>query len=114
MWSLLQVCVGNAVLYQLSGAGLDGVVHHFEKPWFTTLESALACWVSLILFSLGSWFMQSRKSGTSAEGNLSQPLLQVHATYFWPSGAGSHAYDRVHLQELCNPLGLKGVEVWPQ
>ena len=34
-----------AVLFQLSAPGSGGAAHTFVKPWFTTWESALACWV---------------------------------------------------------------------
>ncbi len=43
------------MLYQLDGYGLDGTVHTFKKPWFTTFESALACWVTLLLFALANF-----------------------------------------------------------
>lgn len=42
------------MLFQLDGYGLNGTVHTFEKPWFTTFESALACWVTLALYALAN------------------------------------------------------------
>ena len=64
-----------AVLFQLQGPGLHGEVHNFEKPWFTTWESALSCWVSLVVF----WIIQAasrmdRKSPTAS--SEAQPLLE--------------------------------------
>jgi hypothetical protein len=55
--------------------GLHGDVHTFEKPWFTTWESAAALWVSLLVFwSLKLWeYWKKQKSG--ARPSEQQPLL---------------------------------------
>ena len=74
----------RAVLFQLNGSGLHGTVHTFEKPWFTTFESALACWVTLLLFALanlakrcwGKARRRCRAAASSSEANGSaEPLL---------------------------------------
>jgi len=63
----------RAVLFQLNGYGLDWTVHTFEKPWFTTFESALACWVTLALFALANlarrcWVNPSAQCSTPHRG----------------------------------------------
>ena len=72
------------MLFQLNGNGLHGTVHTFEKPWFTTFESALACWVTLLLFALanlakrcwGKARRRGRAGVTRSEANGSaEPLL---------------------------------------
>ena len=64
---------GLAVLFQLEGTGLHGKVHTFEKPWFTTFESAAACWVSILMFWLANtWHRARAPSGLPAE---QEPLL---------------------------------------
>ena len=76
----------RAVLFQLNGYGLDWTVHTFEKPWFTTFESALACWVTLALFALANlarrcWGRARQRQAARvrravANGNTAyQPLL---------------------------------------
>ncbi len=76
----------RAVLFQLNGYGLDWTVHTFEKPWFTTFESALACWVTLALFALANlarrcWGRAPQRQAARvrravANGNTAyQPLL---------------------------------------
>ena len=62
-----------AVLFQLEGTGLHGTVHTFEKPWFTTWESAAACWVSILMFWLANTWQRARApSSLPAE---QEPLL---------------------------------------
>lgn len=82
--SLLCVFCCCAVLFQLNGDGLHGTVHTFEKPWFTTFESALACWVTLLLFALANlakrcWGKARRRGRAAASRNeangSAEPLL---------------------------------------
>ena len=69
-----------AVLYQMKVLGLHGKVHTFEKPWFTTWESAAALWVSM----LGYWVLVlwhhwgTRKAGAVPEER--EPLLSVETS----------------------------------
>lgn len=63
-----------AVLYQIRGTGLHGQRHTFEKPWFTSWESAAACWVSILIFwGLQSMECWSRKRNEA--GSPTEPLL---------------------------------------
>ena len=82
--SLLCWLCSRAVLFQLNGYGLHGRVHTFEKPWFTTFESALACWVTLLLFALANLaarcWGKARRRGRAAVGRVeangsAEPLL---------------------------------------
>eukprot|EP00884_Botryococcus_braunii_P001950 jgi/Botrbrau1/11756/Bobra.0195s0081.1 len=65
------------VLYQLNGEEAEGSVHAFEKPWFTTLESVLACWISLLLYNLACIAQKYRRqSHGRIHPDIQQPLLQ--------------------------------------
>ncbi|KAK9918918.1 hypothetical protein WJX75_008024 [Coccomyxa subellipsoidea] len=64
------------VLFQLKAEGEGGDVHTFEKPWFTTFESAAACLLSLLLYRAYQYLAQCwrwRKSKKPSESQ--QPLL---------------------------------------
>ncbi len=53
-------------------------MHSFEKPWFVTFESVLACWVSLLLYNPANvvhWYR--RPSPPESRPGIHQPLLQV-------------------------------------
>lgn len=63
----------GAVLFQLRGSGLHGTHHTFEKPWFTTWESALACWISIIIFWALHGFPHARRPPASR--SEAEPLL---------------------------------------
>ena len=64
-----------AVLFQLQGPGLHGDEHTFEKPWFTTWESALSCWVSLIIFWTIKLAAKLKSRRSTATADQEQPLL---------------------------------------
>ena len=102
----------RAVLFQLNGNGLHGTIHTFEKPWFTTFESALACWVTLLLFALailakrcwGKAHRRGRAAVSTSEANGSaEPLLpceEERAT----EGGGKVSQSRivaVHVSHCC-------------
>jgi len=58
--------------------GLHREVHTFEKPWFTTWESAAALWVSLVgYWILRLWQHWGRRK--DAAGPEQEPLLTGEA-----------------------------------
>lgn len=66
------------VLYQLKGKGAGGHIHAFEKPWFTTFLSLVACWMSLLLHELAKKIQSCcLQFGEHAKAEVKQPLLQV-------------------------------------
>ncbi len=56
-------------------------VHSFEKPWFTTWESAAALWLSLLgHWLLRLWQSRGKRRGEDASGpEEEQPLLAREA-----------------------------------
>ncbi|BDA48956.1 probable solute carrier family 35 member F6 at N-terminal half [Coccomyxa sp. Obi] len=65
------------VLFQLKAEGEGGDVHTFEKPWFTTFESALACLVSLLLYTVYQYLAQCWHWRNAQQLTASQtPLLE--------------------------------------
>ncbi len=64
-----------AVLFQLKGPGLHDNEHTFEKPWFTTWESALSCWVSLIIFWIIKLAAKLASRARRTNADQQQPLL---------------------------------------
>lgn len=77
---LLNLWAPVAVLFQLDGVGLYGVRHKFEKPWFTTWESAVACWACLALIGFHQvwhrWQQHRALHGSSSKG-VREPLLDL-------------------------------------
>jgi hypothetical protein len=69
--------VWGVVLFQLSSVGAGGEIRRFEKPWFTTFESALACWFSLFLFALSTWVRRQPSGTTVGSSTHREPLMQV-------------------------------------
>lgn len=64
-----------AVLFQLKGPGFHEDIHTFEKPWFTTWESALSCWVSLIIFWIIKLAAKLASKPAEPPPDHQQPLL---------------------------------------
>lgn len=57
---------------------MGGHIHAFEKPWFTTFLSLVACWISLLLYELANKLQSCcLPSHTKPKPELKQPLLQV-------------------------------------
>ena len=97
-----------AVLFQLEGPGLHGDEHTFEKPWFTTWESALSCWVSLIIFWIIKLAAKLKSRGRNATADQEQPLLSPSQE---SSEVGSELILCVQSFLKILPIGLNHVSL---
>ena len=93
-----------AVLYQLRAPGSGDLVHPFVKPWFTTWESAAACWVRPTLSGL-SFVTQKMlasacySSGSCAQAGLLFPLVEHALARRRRPPATSDALEQPLLQD---------------
>ena len=89
-----------AVLFQLEALGADHHLHHFEKPWFTTWESAVACWVRPCAL-LGSTWPGAGKRAADAH----TLVITTHTTAHDGVGArGSGSLCMLDARQLRAPL----------
>mmetsp|Transcript_25022 Transcript_25022/g.62973 ORF Transcript_25022/g.62973 Transcript_25022/m.62973 type:complete len:435 (-) Transcript_25022:1767-3071(-) len=78
--------VFRKVVYQLSAEGVNGEVHSFEKPWFTTFLSTTTCTFCLLLMRLGFGASYGRTSAARGDGRAMQgcpsPISRMQSTTY--------------------------------